>query len=191
MTALTIIGAGSHASMLHETAVASGWQFIFFADDDPDRGDSIRPEIETYLLGVNNSQDRMQLRCRLRAETTVPLVAHPTAIRPKDWYGYSPGSVLGAGSVIAARDVVIGAHTHVNVGATVSQGTRLGNFVTVAPGAHICGQVTIGDGSYIGAGAVVKQLVTIGKNVTVGCGAAVVNDIPDGKTVVGVPARPL
>lgn len=36
-----------------------------------------------------------------------------------------------------------------------------------------------------------KQGVKIGAYSTVGAGAVVVNDVPDGVTVVGIPARPM
>jgi acetyltransferase-like isoleucine patch superfamily enzyme len=41
----------------------------------------------------------------------------------------------------------------------------------------------------IGAGAVLLPGVTIGRNALVGAGAVVVHDVPDGKVVVGSPAR--
>jgi UDP-2-acetamido-3-amino-2,3-dideoxy-glucuronate N-acetyltransferase len=44
-------------------------------------------------------------------------------------------------------------------------------------------------GSSIGSGAVVMCGVTIGAGAMVGAGAVVTRDVPDGATVVGVPAR--
>lgn len=38
-------------------------------------------------------------------------------------------------------------------------------------------------------GAVVKQYVTIGKDCIIGAGTVVLEDVPDGMTIVGVPAR--
>ena len=46
----------------------------------------------------------------------------------------------------------------------------------------------VGDGSFIGASAVVKEKIKIGRGSTVGAGAVVIRDVPDGATVVGVPA---
>jgi acetyltransferase-like isoleucine patch superfamily enzyme len=55
----------------------------------------------------------------------------------------------------------------------------------------LAGDVRVGDRSWIGIGASVRQGVRIGDGVIVGAGAAVVSDVPDGLTVVGVPARPM
>jgi UDP-perosamine 4-acetyltransferase len=53
----------------------------------------------------------------------------------------------------------------------------------------IGGDVTIGDRTFVGLGARVLPGVTLGSDVIVGAGAVVVRDVPDGVTVMGVPAR--
>jgi len=54
-------------------------------------------------------------------------------------------------------------------------------------------QTRIGDRSRVGAGAILVAPVNIGKDVVVGANAVVTRnqDVADGETVVGVPARPL
>jgi acetyltransferase-like isoleucine patch superfamily enzyme len=42
----------------------------------------------------------------------------------------------------------------------------------------------------LGVGVSVVPGVRIGAGATVGAGAVVISDVPDGETVVGVPARP-
>ena len=49
----------------------------------------------------------------------------------------------------------------------------------------------IGDNAFIGVGSVLIAPLVVGKNSTVGAGCVILkgHDVPDGKTVVGVPAR--
>jgi acetyltransferase-like isoleucine patch superfamily enzyme len=54
---------------------------------------------------------------------------------------------------------------------------------------HISGGVTVGEGTLIGVGSAVIQGVTIGKNCLIGAGAVVTKDVPNEKTVFGIPAR--
>ena len=48
---------------------------------------------------------------------------------------------------------------------------------------------TIRDGVFVGAGARVLGGITVGANALIGANAVVVHDVPDGVTVVGIPAR--
>ena len=51
------------------------------------------------------------------------------------------------------------------------------------------GVPVIGDNVYIGTGAKVLGKIKIGNNVRIGANAVVLTDVPDGATVVGIPAR--
>jgi acetyltransferase-like isoleucine patch superfamily enzyme len=49
--------------------------------------------------------------------------------------------------------------------------------------------ISVGSGAWIGAGATILDGVQIGDRALVGAGAVVREDVPDGATAVGVPAR--
>jgi serine acetyltransferase len=76
-----------------------------------------------------------------------------------------------------------------NTGCIIEHECVVGEFAHIGPGAVLCGNVKIGDGTFVGANAVIKQGITVGKNAMIGAGAVVVKDVPDGVTVVGVPAK--
>jgi len=115
-----------------------------------------------------------------------------TLIHPNAWL--SPSATLAAGTVVMVgasiqADVRIGRGCIINTGANVDHDCCLGDGVHVCPGASLGGDVDVGDGSWLGIGSSVIQGIRIGGHVTVGAGAAVINDLADGQTAVGVPAR--
>jgi serine O-acetyltransferase len=48
---------------------------------------------------------------------------------------------------------------------------------------------TLEEGVVVGAGAAVLGNITLGRNARVGAGSVVIQDVPEGCTAVGVPAR--
>ena len=104
--------------------------------------------------------------------------------------------ILGDGACLSpfvtlTSNIRIGRCFHANLYSYVEHDCVIGDFVTLAPGAKVNGNVTIGDLAYIGSGAVIRQGVTIGKGAVVGMGAVVTRDVLPGVTVVGNPAKPL
>ncbi|WP_219414384.1 serine O-acetyltransferase [Pseudonocardia nigra] len=85
--------------------------------------------------------------------------------------GHHQGVVLGSSAVIG-DDVLIRQNVTLGQGAGDDTGQpRIGNGVTLGPGAVITGAVTIGDGARIGPGAIV------------------VTDVPAGAIAFASPAR--
>jgi len=89
---------------------------------------------------------------------------------------FGPGFVL-----IHSQGVVI--NTRVRGGANV----KVEHQVTI--GAEKNESPVLGDDVFLGAGAKVVGAVRIGSRVRIGANAVVLDDIPDGATAVGVPAR--
>jgi serine acetyltransferase len=84
-----------------------------------------------------------------------------------------------------------------NLNCTVGHDCFLQDFVNIAPGANISGNVWIGQGAYIGTNAAVLQgkavenKIRIGKFSVVGAGAVVTRSVPENTLVMGVPGKPV
>jgi serine O-acetyltransferase len=80
-----------------------------------------------------------------------------------------------------------------SVGVVINTNVRAGrNLVLyhgVTLGAERNKSPILGDNVYIGAGAKVIGGVRIGSDVKIGANAVVTKDVPDGATVIGIPAR--
>jgi serine O-acetyltransferase len=96
--------------------------------------------------------------------------------------------VIGRGAEFGERFVLIHA-TGVVLNGSVrgGAGVKLEHQVTV--GAERRQSPELGDDVFIGAGAKIIGPVRVGSGAKVGANAVVVHDVPDGCTVVGIPAR--
>lgn len=144
-----------------------------------------------YLIGVGSPSTRRTIDERLLEHGAVarPALVHKTA---------AIGRLveLGDGTVVCAQAVLtsnirVGRHVHVNLGTTIGHDCVIGDYVTLAPGVHISGNVVIHDGVEFGSGSVVIPGVEIGEGSIIGAGAVVTKNIPANVTAVGMPARPL
>lgn len=157
-------------------------------DDDDLEAALEAGELGSVVLAVGNNRARLEMFARLRAHgVEMPTLVHPSA-------SVSPSAHLGAATHVVTGAIV---HPAANVGSAVILNTRcvvehdcvVGDGAHISPGAVLAGAVRVGARSWIGAGATVIPGVTVGSDAIVGAGAVVIRDVPDGATVVGVPAR--
>jgi UDP-perosamine 4-acetyltransferase len=137
-------------------------------------------------VGANEARGRL-IEAATSAGGTVVTAVSPAAV-------VSPSASIGSGTLVMPGAVVnavatVGQGVIVNTAAVVEHECVVGDLAHIAPGAVLAGTAQIGEGALVGVGARVLPGRRVGAWATVGAGAVVVDDVPDGATVVGVPAR--
>ena len=106
-----------------------------------------------------------------------------------------PGATIGAGLFIDhGMGVVIGETAEIGRDVTLYHGVTLGGVMPAVDSQSqrcVKRHPTLHDYVIVGAGAQILGPITIGKCARVGGNSVVTKDIPDGVTMVGVPARPI
>lgn len=101
---------------------------------------------------------------------------------------------LGHGNLIAAGvfinvDTKIGSHCVLNTKAVIEYEAQINDFAQIGAGAIIGAGAVVGEGAFIGAGVTIVAGITIGKNARIGAGSLVMQNVAEGETVFGVPAK--
>lgn len=195
MNRLIIIGASGHGSVVADIARLNGYEDIVFLDDNEQKkecagypviGNSSEAPEGDLFVAVGSSGIRKKLIERYR-ERKQPVLIHPSAVIAGN-VQVGSGSVVMAGAVIN-QGAVVGRGAIVNTCSSVDHDCRLGDYVHLAVGSHLCGTVTIGDGTWIGAGAIISNNLSICGGCMIGAGTVVLKNIDRSGTYVGVPAR--
>jgi len=195
--ALFVVGCGGVGREALDVAIAAGIRVDGFIDEHhagatvrglPVTGLDGAPAGAGYHLGLADPVARERLTAELERRGLQPVtLIHPRAV-------VGPDTVVGEGCLIMAgahvsSSVTLGRHVQVQYNATVGHDARLDDYAVVLPGANVSGTVHLGAGATVGTGACVLQGRSVGRGAFIGAGAVVTADVPDGVTVVGVPAR--
>lgn len=202
MKSIAILGASGHGKVVAEIAELCGFQKIVFFDDV--KIDVIFESWEIHgntknlisklsvfdacFVAIGDNKIRMEkINLLLSNNANIISLIHPFASVSK-YSKIQKGSVVMAGAVINPF-ASIGIACIINTNATVEHDCLIGDGVHISPNAAIAGGVSIGNQTWIGIGSSVKQNIIIGHNILLGVGSVVLDDLPDGVTAFGVPAK--
>lgn len=208
MDNLILVGAGGLAREVVEAVdVGDRYRILGIVDDDPTlHGTSIAGlpvfggidelywDHSSYVvLCVGHGKTRRAIVEKLAAHdigrSQYATIVHPSVHVPASCF-------IGVGSILLAHvaltaDARIGRHVVAMPNVTVTHDDVVDDFVTLCAGVSLAGDVSVGPGAYLGANASVREHLRIGVDSTLGMGASLIDDLPDGETWAGVPARPI
>lgn len=203
MENIALIGYSGHAYVAFEIFYSQGQIVSAYADIEEKKSNPYalkwlgnENEVDvieklrsySYFVGVGDNMLRSKISAKLISEIGNPENAlHKSAIISRSINAGS-GNMFAPGVIINSQ-VKIGNGVICNTGCIIEHECVIDDYVHIAPGATLCGNVSIGKGSFVGANSVIKEGITIGQNVIIGAGTVVVRDIGDNQKIVGNPQR--
>ncbi len=149
-----------------------------------------------FVIGIGDNLIRQKVANAFRDKLRFGNLIHPSATfgrRQADDLVFCEGLIICAGARFT-NHIKVGNFCIINQNATIAHDSVIDDFVHVAPGATISGNVHLESGCWIGAGATVNQgsndkKLIVGKGALVGSGAVVISDCEPRAVYAGVPAK--
>lgn len=149
-----------------------------------------------YVIGIGDNSIRQHIAQRYSDRLHFTNLIHPSASFGRGQRELLEGKrgVIVCAGVRFTNNIQVGDFCIFNLNSTISHDVVIGDFVYVAPGAHVTGNVQIEGLAWIGTGVAVNQgtvnhKLRIGADTTIGAGAVVVKDCEPNAIYAGIPAR--
>lgn len=169
-----IYGNGGHAKVIRAATLGVKWSIV--DDNNPNLPWLPQYERESGIIAIGDNHARQRIVDKLSKDQQYETVYDKSSVhRQPGFINDGAGTVFLAGSVVQAG-CGIGDHVIINTGATVDHDCWINYFAHIAPGAHLCGNVTVGEGTLVGAGTIVTPGVQIGSWLTIPAGSVVTKD---------------
>lgn len=200
---IILIGYSGHAFVVHSIFNSNGFTVVGYCDrgeksNNPfslqyfgeENGPSALKALQQndFFISIGDNTFRKKIQEFLSAKNLFPVNAiHPSAIIDKSCTIHAQGTMIAAGVCINPF-AKIGTGVICNTGSIIEHECIIKDFVHIAPGTVLCGNVEVGESTFIGANSVIKEGIKIGNNVVVGAGSVVIKDVPDNVKIAGNPA---
>lgn len=203
-----IFGTSGMAREAGDVAWALGLEPIYFARDEVELNAwnnsaqvILEQDIERYsnisfVIGIGENSVRKAIVERYKDSLQFTNLIHPSAT-----FGCAQREVLERckGAIVAAgvrftSGIAVGDFCIFNQNTTIAHDCIVENFIHLAPGANLSGNVHLKNECWIGAGAVINQgkhteKLVVGENTIIGSGAVVIKSCEANAVYAGVPAK--
>lgn len=208
MNRIGIFGTSGMAREAGDIAWALGYEAVYVARDQVElevcafpgqiilESDVDRHLDMGYVIGIGDGGIRQRIAQRYAERLRFANLIHPSATfgrGQRELIEAKRGVIVCAG-VRFTNNIEVGDFCIFNLNSAISHDVVIDEYVYVAPGANITGNVHVGARSWIGVGVAINQgneslKRRIGADTMIGSGAVVVQDCDPNAVYVGVPAR--
>jgi sugar O-acyltransferase (sialic acid O-acetyltransferase NeuD family) len=208
MNQLGIFGTSGFAREVGDIAAELGYCPVYIARDQVELTAWTFPaeailesQVDRYrdmgfAIGIGENLIRQKVARRFVDSLRFANLIHPSATfgqGQREQIETRQGVIVCAG-VRFTNNIHVGDFSIFNLNATVGHDVTVDDFVNVAPGACISGNVHLGARCWIGTGSAINQgsgdtKLCIGNNTVIGSGSVVVKTCEPNAVYVGIPAK--